>query len=128
MIRIYAPYPAPKITILLPDPDWGDVQRLESTSVLHRSMNGVRIVTYVRKKVNCRLYELSFELTRPKAEEFINFFKLFGSKVMKLEFDQDTSVVGYLKINPAELEFVKRSVLCTSYESVSVKLSLESVT
>jgi hypothetical protein len=127
MLRIYAPDPAPKAVIALPDPEWGDTQRLESTMQLRRSMNGQRIITYVRRKENCRTYELSLVLTRPKAEEFIRFFELFGSQKMKLEFDKDTSKIGYIKMNPIQLEFVRRAVNCDSYEEVTTEFAFESI-
>jgi hypothetical protein len=127
MLRIYAPDPAPRIVIALPDPEWGDTQRLESTMQLHRSMNGQKIVTHTRKKLDCRSYELNLLLTRIKAQEFITFFEMFGAERMKLEFDKDKSKIGYIRINPLELEYVKRAVNCQSYEEISTRFDFESI-
>lgn len=127
MLKISAPDVASKGIIFLPDPEWGDVQRLEQTMLLYRSMNGNKVITHVQPVTNIRTFEYSFILTRFKALEFINFYNIFGSQRMKLEVDANTIKVGYLKVNPLELEYIRRAVQCTSNEDVSTQFAFESV-
>jgi len=127
MIKIFAPDVASRIVIMMPDPEWGDVQRLESTLQLYRSMNDAKKITHIRKMPDVRTYELTFLLTRLKALEFINFFERFGAERIRIELDKDTSRVGYLKVNPTELEYTKRAVSCNSLEEVLTRFDFENI-
>lgn len=127
MIRIFAPHPDYRILIFLPNAEWGDTQRLESTTRLHRSMDGQTHVTHVRRLPDIRALELQLTLTRLKSLELLSFFELFGAEKMKLEFDDSTSRVGYLRINPMELEIVRRAIIGSSKELVSTTLDFETV-
>lgn len=96
---------------------------------LKRSMDGSRIITHVRKLPNSKTFELSFSLTRYKSLELLEFIKIHLADKMKLITDSDeaTSRIGYLKINPLDLEKVGRGLVSDSIETVSVRLDFETV-
>lgn len=130
MIKLFASHPAPSQLIFLPNPDFGDMTRLGSTVLLKRSMNGAVINTHVIRRPNTRTIEMSFELTRLKSLEFIEFFKRHGSELMKLVRDYwnvNEELIGYLKVNPVELEKTERSLVSESIERVNLRLDFETV-
>lgn len=127
MIKIFAPHPDYKIVIFLPSPEWGDVQRLESNIQLKKSMDSSVVVTHIRKLTNIRSYELNFNLTRLKSIEFYNFYNYFAAEKIKLVLLDGTEKIGYLRINPFEIEVMKRALVGDSIEEVSVKIAFESV-
>lgn len=132
MIKLFASHPAYKQLIFLPNPDFGDITRLGSTVLLKRSMDGSAVVTHVVKRPDSRTLEMTFELTRLKSLEFLEFFKKHGSELMKLVRDywQDDQedLIGYLKVNPLELEKAQRMLVANSVERVNVQIEFETVT
>lgn len=134
MIKLFASHPAYKQLIFLPNPEFGDIARLESTVQLKRSMDGSVIVTHTMPRTESRTLELQFEMTRLKSLEFIEFYKLHAAEKMKLvkriDFDPENdeeSFIGYLKVNPLELEKLARSVYGDSVEKVAVRVDFETV-
>jgi hypothetical protein len=126
MIQLFAPHPDYKILIHLPNAEWGDVQRLESTMQLRRSMNAEKTITHVRKMPASRVYEVNLNLTRLKSIEFMGFFELFGATLMKCVLD-DEDKIGYVRINPLELEIIKRAIVGSSVEEVHTRFDFETV-
>lgn len=126
MIKILAPHPAYSQILFLPSCEWGNVQRAVSTSQLKRSMNGETVATYVRKVQGYTL-EMSFVLTRLKSLELLEFFKKFSSEKMKLIDQNNNNWIGYLQVNPLELEKINRAVIGNSLEDVSTRLNFETV-
>lgn len=129
MIKLFASHPAYKQLIFLPNPEFGDITRLESTVQLKRSMNGSTIVTHIVKRPNSRTIEMSFQLTRYKSLEFLEFFKRHGAELMKLVRnywnDGEEELVGYLKVNPLELEKTERALVAGSLENINVRADFE---
>lgn len=126
-MKIFAPYPGEQIFIVLPNPEMGDIQRLESKMILKRSMNGAVKVTHIKKMPNVRSYEYNLLLTRLKSLEFYAFYELFGSEQMRIEHDNDVDRIGYIRINPLELDVSKRSLVGSSIEEVSVRFDFETI-
>lgn len=129
MIKLFASHPAYKQLIFLPNPEFGDITRLESTVDLKRSMDGSVIVTHVLPREDSRTFEFQFELTRLKSLEFLEFFKRHGAEKMKLvkridfnEEEDEEEFLGYLKVNPVELEKIQRSIVAGSKEKISIRI------
>lgn len=124
-MKIFAPFPDEKAFIVLPNPEMGDIQRSESKVQLKRSMNGAVSVTHIKKLPNIRSYEYNFVLTRLKSLEFYAFFEIFGALKMRIEHENDTERIGYIKINPLELAIEKRALIGSSKEEVNVRFDFE---
>lgn len=134
MIKIFASHPAYKQVIFLPSPEFGDITRLNSTVQLKRSMNNATIVTHIVKRPNSRAFELNFNLNRLKSLEFLEFYKRHGAELMKLVRRVDflptgtiEELIGYLKVNPLELEKVERELVSESKEKVSLRVDFETI-
>jgi len=127
MIQLFAPHPDAKQLMYLPNPEWGDVERLESTMQLHRSMNGAVVVTHIRKQVASRSYELDLQLTRMKSLEYLEFLAIWSGVKMKLVDHHAIERIGYVKVNPVELEKIRRSLVSDSTEAVSTRMEFETV-
>lgn len=125
MIQVFAPYPTICTLMYLPSAEWGDIERLESTVQLKRSMNDSTKVTHVSARENSRTLEFQFLLTRYKSLELIEFFKIYGADKVRLVIRGQDPRIGYLKINPLELEKMKRSLVSDSLEEVSCTLTFE---
>jgi len=126
MIIFMAPVPDYLIRIVMPNPEWGDMQRGISTVQVKQALDG-SVVTHVHRIPNARLFELKFQLTRLKSIEFLEFYQRFGGDKMQMELYSEVKV-GYLKINPLELEKTKRALVALSLEQIDVSLSFETVT
>jgi hypothetical protein len=111
--------------IFLPSSEWGDIERVESTVQLKRSMDGQTVVTHVHKVPNSRTTELNFLLTRMKSLELFEYIKAQGAKQMTLEINDLDPKIGYLRVNPFELEKLSRSKVAGSLEEVKCQLSFE---
>lgn len=94
--------------IFLPAAEWGDFERVESTVQLKRSMNNEVKVTHVHKLPNFKTTQLTLKMTRIKSIEFLEFYKIHGADKMTLEIPNLDPKIGYLKINPMELEKLQR--------------------
>ena len=127
MIQVFAPYPTVSVMMYLPSAEWGDTERLESTVQLKRSMNNSTKVTHVSVRENSRTLEFQFLLTRYKSLELIEFFKIHGADKVKLVIRGQAPRIGYLKINPLELEKMKRSLVSDSLEEVSCTVTFETI-
>lgn len=123
MIQIFSPHPDWKQVLHLPNPEWGDVERLESTVQLKRSMNGNTVVTHIRSVPNSFTNEMDFELDRLKSLELLEWFNIHAGSLMKLIDHNGVVRIGYLKVNPLDLEKVKKA---NSTEAVRVRLDFES--
>lgn len=126
-MKIFAPYPDERAMIILPNPEMGDVQRLESKVQVKRSMNGNVVVTHVKRLPNIRSFEYLFNMTRLKSLEFLNFYELFGAEKLRIEHDDASSLVGYIRVNPMELDIAKRALVDTSVEEVTLRFDFETI-
>jgi hypothetical protein len=125
VIQIFAPHPVFEVLIYLPNPEWGDFRRSESTIQIHRSMNSAATITHVKRRQKSFTQEMEFVLTRLKSIEFMNFFeKYIASKIKMVDQDGNTRI-GYLKINPLQYDLAQRAIVSQSVEEVSIKLELE---
>lgn len=75
--EIKGPYPNPKVTIILPNPQFEDTRASESTVQVKRTMTG-RVITYVQSSDRYTL-RLPFTLSRMKSLELEAFIKAYQS-------------------------------------------------
>lgn len=124
MIEIYAPHPNWEHVIFLPNPEWGDFRRLNLTTQVKRSMTGNTIITHVQKHEDLKSVEMSFTLTRMKSLEMLAFLDLHIGHLLKIVDHRDDVHIGYMQVNPLELEKVRKG---TNGEQVKLNLNFESV-
>lgn len=124
MIEVYAPHPNWEHVIFLPNPEWGDFRRLTLTNQIKRSMTGATIITHVQKHEDLKSVEMSFTLTREKSLETLAFFDLHIGHLLKIVDHRDVTHIGYIQINPIELDKVRKG---TNGEQVKLSLNFESV-
>ena len=121
---ILAPYPATLATNILPNPQWGDVEKKTATVIIHRAMDGTAYST-IRNQTT-RQYSWSFDLPRVKGLEFLKFWELYNAEVWQILRSNDT-LIGNIQLNPATIDMLRRSVNCESKEAVSLNFDFETV-
>lgn len=72
-----APWPNFKVTSILPNPQFKDIRKTESSVQIKRTMTG-RVVTYIKPSDRITL-TLPFKLTRMKSLELENFISSYQS-------------------------------------------------
>lgn len=126
MWNIAAPFPLFETIIFLPSADLSNTMKIESRVQHHQMMNG-DYVTHKQENANARTYQWSFNLTRRKALELKEFFRLYVGELWQVTDHNDIVLIGYLRNGPLLLEMVSRGVIADSTESVPVTLEFESV-
>ena len=126
MWQISAPYPLVKTVLFIPSPSLGDLERLESTVQHHQAMDG-SYITHVKKHFESRTYEGQFEFTRRKALEFKEFYRLYSQDTWQIVRHDGSVLIAQLKLNPLNLEMVRRGVIAGSNEVVPLTLTFETI-
>ena len=81
-VAISAPYPKSKVTTILPDPQFGNTRKSESSIQLKRTMTG-RVVSYIRSSDKEEL-QFTFIMTRQKDFELLEFVRVYNAADWKL--------------------------------------------
>ena len=110
--------------IVLPQPQWGDTERGNHVAIFNRTMDGT--CYSIIRTVTSRTYTWTFELPRLKAIEFLDFYEEKNASLWQIERPTDT-LTGYVKLNPATLEMLRRGVSATSEEVVSLQMEFETI-
>lgn len=76
MFILQAPRPSLVATTLLPNPEFGDAERLTDEVLMKRAMDGT-LYTYVKTKNSRRNLQWTFRLTRNKALELRAFVQAY---------------------------------------------------
>lgn len=82
MTELRAPYPASRVTVILPNPQFNDSRASESSVTVKRSMLG-RVITYIKQSERTVL-RLPFLLSRMKALELQAFLNSYQSATVEL--------------------------------------------
>lgn len=114
----YVPWPNPVHELYLPEPDLGDSVRNESTVIIKRSMANTKKTVICQVPNNVRNYR--FELTQAKALELLKWIESHPAQQWSLD-----KQVGYLKVNPVELAYVRRGKVDNSNDVVQVEIEFE---
>jgi hypothetical protein len=124
MLRIEAPYPASRTTIILPSPSWGNSAILAATLKTLRTMTGL-LYTYVGVKNKRKKCHWEFMLSRHKSLELKEFFSIyFGSKLRVIDHNA-TVWIGYFQSNPFEMSGDARAVDFPGGETMTITLDFE---
>lgn len=127
MIQIYAPHPDAESILVLPNPELGDGERPESRIQIKQAMDGNLITHITQKQLTAITYTWDFVLTRKKALELWEFISLHTGKIWKITWPGRNDLIVVLKINPLQLDMIRRSVIADSVEAVAINLQFESV-
>jgi len=123
MFRLVAPATGPKTTTLLPNPEFSDTERLRSTLVVKRAVDG-SIYTFVKRKGKAKSYLWDFNLTRLKAWELLDFYRTYSSNEVIAYWNGDT-YRGYIKNNPVEASTIGAAPQSPGGEYVRATIELE---
>ncbi|MCP4896255.1 MAG: hypothetical protein GY906_04700 [bacterium] len=113
--RLEAPYPAVASTLLLPQPEIGNNQGLNSLVNVIKMMDGSRR-SYIQKGENKRSHRWTFTLSSEKAFEFADFVKRYRGATFRVNW-RDVTITGKLDLNPLDVGGVGRE-----YYSVTMGL------
>lgn len=120
---IEAPFPVVQQIVVLPNPEFGDLQGPTGTVLHKRAMDGTNI-THV-KAIGRRLYNFTFSLTRAKSIELLAFYEVHAGSPWRFTTYDGTKIVGNCKANPLILQMDKRAVYDTDEDGVQVSFEFE---
>jgi hypothetical protein len=103
-----APYPLCQTTTILPDPSFGDQQKLLDTVSNLKAMNGTQY-TYVKRRGGRRGLQWEFPLTRNKSLELRNFILSYYASQIKVTDHNGIIWVGNFTSNPFEFDGTSRA-------------------
>lgn len=121
---ILAPYPASSRVIVLPQPEWGDTEAKTGIATFNRAMDGTCYST--TRNQTTKTFGWFFDLPRLKALEYLSFYSEHHSSLWQIIRPTDT-LIGYVKVNPATLEMLRRGVHANSLEVVSLQMEFETI-
>lgn len=125
-MQFEAPFPAVQTVTVLPEPQWNDTQRLPDAMTLGEAMNG-DLYSNVAKTTK-RVYNWSFNISRMKALEFLEFVRAYSAEKWRVTDHEDVVIIGYLLSNPLELNVDRRAKAegpPGSEDNVSVTIEFE---
>lgn len=116
-------------SIALPEPEFGDKERAVSLTRVDRAMDGTPY-TYIQKHPTKRLFTWTYDLPVYKGQEFLVFYERNHAEEWTVQRDREAdTLVGYVRINPAALEMLRRGVThddCTGGNEVtSIEVQFE---
>ena len=107
VVYIEAPYPAPYVTMVLPNPKLDNTKGLTSNISALYTEDGT-VYTYVTKRSGKKKYLWSFSVSADKANEVYGFFDHFSGQKLRVEW-QGVYYIGYIVNNPIEVRYVERA-------------------
>lgn len=120
-----APFPDIATVVVMPRPELRDAEIPETRVQLKTAMDGT-LRTHVIKQPNRTTYKWIFDLSRKKGLELWEFIRIHAANPWEIVRDSDSIIVN-LKVNPVELEMLKRAVHCTSKDNVNLTLEFEKI-
>lgn len=122
-IKLEAPWPAPSVVTLLPNPQFSDVEKHDQTVNRKRTMNNT-LYTYARDSGGIK-FTYTFSLTKMKSLELQAFIETMMGVQIKLTDHKNAVWLVYIENNPFEVSEARRAVGPTGNEFDSVSLSFE---
>ena len=108
MFILQAPHPTLVATTLLPNPEFGDSERLTDEVLMKRAMDGT-LYTYVKTKNSRRNLQWTFRLTRNKALELRAFVQAYYAAKIRVTDHNERVWVGHFINNPFEFDTPSRA-------------------
>jgi len=122
---IRAPYPAPKVTSVLPDPQSADTRATQSTVQLIRGATSANLWSYAKSSDKVNL-TVTWILTEAKAAEVAEFVRVYHTATWELQFTHEAKRWEVQLIGrPVRREFTQRQDddnQVTGNEAVSLTL------
>ena len=100
---IQGPNPNLQVTLLLPNPSFGDSVAPTSSLDLKRSMTGIKYV-YIRAKDLRKKLIWQFSLSEAKAAELQQYFDNYTADEALITDHNGDAYVGFFTINPFDFE------------------------
>lgn len=119
-VILTTPYPYINVSSILPNPKFDDSKAPELGVLVHRSMTGV-LYTYVRKGER-RIMSLPFVLTRMKALELQEVFRVYHAAPWSVTLHDGSVWIGELVNNPFAYNSADRAGGWPGGETVEVTL------
>ena len=104
---LQAPWPGPRVTVLLPQPVFGDSVAPTGVVDMKRTMTGIKYVYITTKDLRKKLI-WQFELTAGKAEELKEFFTYYASEETYITDHFGDAYIGSFTMNPFDFEGAAR--------------------
>ena len=104
---IEAPFPSPEVTVVLPNPRLDNTVGLTSNITSLYSMD-LTLYSYVKKRGGKKKYIWTFNMSRDKSDEMLNFLQEYSSDKVLIDWN-DTIYTGYLATNPIELRTTEKA-------------------
>ncbi len=108
MFVLQAPHPTLIATTLLPNPQFGDAERLTDEVQVKRAMDGTTYA-YVKTKNNRRNLRWTFRLTRNKALELRAFIQVYYAAKIRATDHNERIWIGNFVNNPFEFDTPSRA-------------------
>ena len=121
---VQGPYPLMQSTLVLPSPLEGNQKNLAATVQTMRTMDG-KLYTYVKTKRARKVHQWDFLGTKDKSRETVEFVKQYSGHLVRVVDHEDTTILGYITINPLEFAGEGRAGGYPSGEVYRWTLSLE---
>jgi hypothetical protein len=112
-------------SVELPNPELLDGERLEERVVVHRMASGAK-QTLIRRNTS-RTHTWVFTLNETEAYELYDFYKQFASSQWTVAREGLTTLLGYIKLNPLDLTFQRRSADCDNNDAVIIEMEFETI-
>lgn len=100
IFRLEAPYPALASTMLLPNPEIGNNQGLESEVVVIRMEDGTRR-TFIRRGGDKKRHRFTFDISSDKMDEFGDFIERYRGATFRATW-RERVIIGKVALNPVE--------------------------
>lgn len=102
MFVLEAPHPAIEVTSFFPSPEFSDGEGI-TAQVIPRIARDGTVRTYVKTTGGRRRLTWEFHLTRPKAIELREFYRVYYASKIRVTDHNGRQWVGHIMNNPVEI-------------------------
>jgi hypothetical protein len=125
MIKLEAPWPAPSVVTVMPNPQLSDVETRDQTVNRHRSMSNV-LYSYAKDGGTSKL-TYTFSVSRMKSLEVQAFVETMIGQQIKMTNHKNEVWFVYIDNNPFEASQSRRAGGSPGNETDSISLSFVGV-
>ena len=121
---IQGPYPLIQSSLVLTSPRQGNTNALTSSIQVLRTSSG-EMFTYTKAKRGRKKFRYDFTVSRDKAYELREFVEVYAGKPVKVSDHNNVVRVGFLTLNPFEIQAVGRARGIPGGEVYTTTIELE---
>lgn len=125
IFRLEAPWPGAASTMLLPNPEIGNNQGLDSEVVVIRMEDNSRR-SFIRRGGDKKRHRYTFNISSDKMDEFGDFIERYRGATYRATF-RDRVIIGKVALNPVEFLGAGRAGGWPGGEAYQVTLELVEV-